>query len=123
MTLYPSRDILSMSQGHASEIFKCYCEYSRWKGDSGLMDYADATFHALRAAGSKYDVLLVDEIQDFTPLEIVFLLQHIANPHSGHAIAVAGDTAQTITPGCSFRFQRFKVSVMMYLAQPYISPC
>ena len=57
----------------------------------------------------KYDVLLIDEVQDFTPLELVFLLGHIANPKIGHALAVAGDTAQTITPGCSFRFQRFKV--------------
>lgn len=98
-----------------STIYKCYTEYRKWKYNSAddsqpRRDHADIIYDKLLDGPAyKYDVLLIDEVQDFTPLELVFLLGHIANPKIGHALAVAGDTAQTITPGCSFRFERFKV--------------
>ena len=105
-------ELTSLQPSDASTVYKCYCAYRDWKKQLRLVDIADVTLLALAHTQmhdfQKYSAVFVDEVQDFTPSELCLILRHIENPHSKFAIAVAGDTAQTITPGCTFRFQHFQ---------------
>jgi superfamily I DNA/RNA helicase len=59
--------------------------YTRWKQDEGLLDWADiAVLMADRtpAAGELWDVVVVDEAQDFSANQIRGLIGHLAAEHS-----------------------------------------
>ncbi|TFK38654.1 hypothetical protein BDQ12DRAFT_96280 [Crucibulum laeve] len=89
-------------------IFSAYLERKRQRGD---FDSADRTHALLRiiektgVCGRKVDHLYVDEAQDNLLIDALLLRSLCHNP-SG--LFWAGDTAQTISVGSSFRFNDLK---------------
>ncbi|QRW07577.1 P-loop nucleoside triphosphate hydrolase [Ceratobasidium sp. AG-Ba] len=93
------------SQRH--RVYDLYETYRKRKQAYGGYDAAERT-HALISAmngkfpGVKLDCLYVDEAQDNLLIDIKLLHTLSNNPHG---IFMAGDTAQTISAGSSFRFE------------------
>ncbi|KAG9097516.1 hypothetical protein FRC06_007474, partial [Ceratobasidium sp. 370] len=88
-------------------VYDLYEIYRKRKQAYGGYDAAERT-HALisvmngRVPGPKLDCLYVDEAQDNLLIDIKLLHNLSNNPHG---IFMAGDTAQTISAGSSFRFE------------------
>ncbi|QRV93432.1 UvrD-like helicase carboxy-terminal domain protein [Ceratobasidium sp. AG-Ba] len=88
-------------------VYDLYEIYRKRKQTYGGYDAAERT-HALISAmngkvpGVKLDCLYVDEAQDNLLIDIKLLHSLSNNPHG---IFMAGDTAQTISAGSSFRFE------------------
>ncbi|CAE6419472.1 unnamed protein product, partial [Rhizoctonia solani] len=91
-------------------VYDLYELYRKRKQFLGGYDSAERT-HALVNAlnlsvpGSKIDCLYVDEAQDNLLIDTKLLHSLSNNPHG---IFMAGDTAQTISAGSSFRFEDLK---------------
>ncbi|CAE7234107.1 unnamed protein product [Rhizoctonia solani] len=111
-------EYLALSQGNSlltsrrDKIYTLYESYCRDRGHLGAYDAAERT-HALLVAtrngkhlpGPKVDALYVDEVQDNLMIDSKLLINFTDNPHG---ILMAGDTAQTISAGSSFRFEDLK---------------
>lgn len=72
--------------------------YVEAKEEYGLRDWNDVTAEAAEAAAVKdelWDIVIVDEAQDFSANQIRTLLAHVADPHS---ITFVMDTVQRIYP-------------------------
>ncbi|KAI5986328.1 hypothetical protein EDD15DRAFT_2373322 [Pisolithus albus] len=94
------------SQRHI--IYAIYEAYSKLKHQRGHHDAADRTHAILRILlgstpfqGRQVDFLYVDEAQDSLLIDALLLRLLCSNPEG---LFWAGDTAQTISPGSSFRF-------------------
>ncbi|CAE7232048.1 unnamed protein product, partial [Rhizoctonia solani] len=91
-------------------VYDLYEAYRKRKRQLGGYDAAERT-HALvvetakRVPGFKFDCLYIDEAQDNLLIDMKLLHNLSNNPHG---IFVAGDTAQTISAGSSFRFEDLK---------------
>ncbi|KAG8690837.1 hypothetical protein FRC11_008770 [Ceratobasidium sp. 423] len=108
-------DYLLLSQGDSllssqrDRVYTLYESYRKARGRLNGYDAAERT-HALLVAtrdgthilGSKIDALYVDEVQDNLMIDSKLLFNLSNNPHG---ILMAGDTAQTISAGSSFRFE------------------
>ncbi|KAK2462120.1 hypothetical protein APHAL10511_006583 [Amanita phalloides] len=90
------------------EIFQCY---RKMKRQTSSYDAADRTHALLRSIqahdipGRKLDCIYIDEAQDNLMIDALLLRILCRNPDG---LFWAGDTAQTISSGCSFRFQDLK---------------
>ncbi|PFH50711.1 hypothetical protein AMATHDRAFT_85569, partial [Amanita thiersii Skay4041] len=97
-----------------STIFTLYQSYQKKRREYGHFDAAERTHTLLRKIrelgfpGEKVDYLYVDEAQDNLMIDALLLRCMCSNPHG---LFWAGDTAQTIFPGSSFRFQDLKSAV------------
>jgi DNA helicase IV len=70
--------------------------YGRWKLDEGLYDWNDlAVALATEQLGSSYDVVIVDEAQDFSANQVRAVVNHLAEDHVTTFIR---DSAQRIYP-------------------------
>ncbi|KAF8624782.1 hypothetical protein AX15_005672 [Amanita polypyramis BW_CC] len=90
------------------DIFRSYHKMKRENGDLDAADRTHSLLHALRVhgvLGRKLDYLYVDEAQDNLTIDALLLRTLCHNPNG---LFWAGDTAQTISSGCSFRFQDLK---------------
>ncbi|CAE6480843.1 unnamed protein product [Rhizoctonia solani] len=91
-------------------VYDLYEAYRKRKRQLGGYDAAERS-HALvlatneRVPGFKFDCLYIDEAQDNLLIDMKLLHNLSNNPHG---IFVAGDTAQTISAGSSFRFEDLK---------------
>ncbi|KAG8760240.1 hypothetical protein FRC11_000711 [Ceratobasidium sp. 423] len=111
-------DYLALSQANSllssqrDRIYSLYENYCKIRDRLGGYDAAERT-HALLVAtqngthilGSKIDALYIDEVQDNLMIDSKLLCNLCNNPHG---ILMAGDTAQTISAGSSFRFEDLK---------------
>ncbi|CAA7264670.1 unnamed protein product [Cyclocybe aegerita] len=92
-------------------IYAIFLQYLKQKKSSGEYDAADRTHHVVRAfrasgiPGQKIDFLYVDEAQDNLLIDALLLRSLVRNPDG---LFWAGDTAQTISVGSSFRFNDLK---------------
>ncbi|QRV93433.1 UvrD-like helicase carboxy-terminal domain protein [Ceratobasidium sp. AG-Ba] len=88
-------------------VYDLYEIYRKRKRELGGYDAAERT-HALinamngKIPGIKLDCLYIDEVQDNLLIDMKLLHNLSNNPHG---IFLAGDTAQTISAGSSFRFE------------------
>ncbi|KIK18632.1 hypothetical protein PISMIDRAFT_178561 [Pisolithus microcarpus 441] len=89
-------------------IYAIYEAYSKLKHQRGQHDAADRTHAILKTLlgstpfqGRQVDFLYVDEAQDSLLIDALLLRLLCSNPEG---LFWAGDTAQTISPGSSFRF-------------------
>ena len=100
-----SMDYLSLKE--RNQIYWIYVKYEQWKTENNLYDFMDVVKHvSLHYPGylkSKIDYLIVDEVQDLTPLTIQLLVS-VTNKN----VFFWGDTAQTIAKGVGFRFYDLK---------------
>uniref|UniRef100_A0A6B2KW28 UvrD-like helicase ATP-binding domain-containing protein n=1 Tax=Arcella intermedia TaxID=1963864 RepID=A0A6B2KW28_9EUKA len=90
------------------EVYKFFELYSKKKKEERDFDIADFTFNVHKRISSTsytgpfFDMVFVDEVQDFSPLELL-LLKWIGRNTKSYLFA--GDTAQTILQGVNFRFE------------------
>ncbi|KAF7367491.1 UvrD-like helicase ATP-binding domain-containing protein [Mycena sanguinolenta] len=95
-------------RGRIYDLFERYLNTKRRQGDT---DAADRTHSILKffqdhgVPGRKVDYLYVDETQDNLLVDTLFLRLLCVNPNG---LFWAGDTAQTISVGSSFRFAELK---------------
>ncbi|KDR68695.1 hypothetical protein GALMADRAFT_146049 [Galerina marginata CBS 339.88] len=96
---------------HRSEIYNIFESYQKIKNSLGDFDASDRTRDVFRSltkktlAGQKFDHLYVDEAQDNLLVDALVLRMLCRNPDG---LFWAGDTAQTISAGSSFRFDDLK---------------
>ncbi len=83
------------------EIFGIAQRYQQWLAAAGRADQIDLCRAAFRESrhgrGGKYDVIVCDEVQDLTELEIAFVLALSADAGLG-GVMLAGDTQQIVNP-------------------------
>lgn len=84
-------------------IYRIAEKYEEWKSENELYDMNDLAVKSINS-NIKYDFLVVDEIQDFTEVEIYFMASLIKNPVN---ILLAGDIHQMINFN-SFSFERLR---------------
>lgn len=85
----------------------CEGKYKRWLEDHGRYDDNDLARMMLnkhRSKDQKYDLIIIDEIQDYTELQI-YLIKEMAK--YTHGIVMAGDSHQIVNP-TMFREQRIR---------------
>ncbi|KAF9493953.1 hypothetical protein BDN71DRAFT_1027051 [Pleurotus eryngii] len=90
------------------EIFLAYTKQKRANGDYDAADRSHDILQAIRnhdVPGSKIDYLYVDEVQDNLLIDALVLRSICSNPNG---LFWAGDTAQTISVGSSFKFNELK---------------
>jgi superfamily I DNA/RNA helicase len=94
-----------LSQHEKLDIYETFCQYERWKIQTGGYDIMDAVNYILNTIrfrgyfGPEIHYLMIDEVQDL-PHAIIYLLSKTAL----HGVFYSGDTAQTIAKGVGFRF-------------------
>jgi superfamily I DNA/RNA helicase len=105
MKLKSSMDYLSDKE--RLQIYWLYIKYESWKNWHNLYDFMDVVKHVFcnfpMHFKTKVDYLVVDEVQDLTPLTIQLLVS-VTNKN----VFFCGDTAQTIAKGVGFRFYDLK---------------
>lgn len=92
--------------------------YIGWKAEQGVSDWSDlAVAMALRQPTERYDIVLVDEAQDFSANQVRGVVQHLASPHSTafvldavqriypHGFGSWTEVGVDIPPGNSFRLR------------------
>ncbi|KAL0950587.1 hypothetical protein HGRIS_007379 [Hohenbuehelia grisea] len=93
------------------DIFSAYTRQKRLNGDFDAADRTQAILLSLRHSdvpGRKVDYLYVDEVQDNLLIDTLLLRSICSNPEG---LFWAGDTAQTISIGSSFRFNELKAFI------------
>jgi tetratricopeptide (TPR) repeat protein len=95
-------------RGILYDIFETYSKIKRQRRHHDVADRTHAILKVLRnqrVPGQQIDYLYVDEAQDNLLIDALFLRQLCRNPDG---LFWAGDTAQTISAGSSFRFDDLK---------------
>ena len=69
--------------------------YDAWKAERGEADWNDVAVRAAAGAGAPYDVVVVDEAQDFSANMVRAVLAHLADEHS---VTFVLDTTQRVYP-------------------------
>ncbi|ORY39423.1 P-loop containing nucleoside triphosphate hydrolase protein [Rhizoclosmatium globosum] len=97
-----------------SKMYDLFLEYERVKGkELDAMDRVNQVNRAMASVlytGPPIHEVFVDEVQDMTMAQLLPLVTICQSPGTG--LMFAGDTAQTISRGSSFRFQ--DLSSMIY---------
>ncbi|KDQ15746.1 hypothetical protein BOTBODRAFT_31632 [Botryobasidium botryosum FD-172 SS1] len=99
---------------YPAQVYGIFEAYMKRKKNSGVVDPAERTHDLLRAISSGYqpkhriDFLYVDEVQDNLLIDTRLLYALCPNPHG---FFWAGDTAQTISVGCTFKFSELRTSL------------
>ncbi|PCH33053.1 nucleoside triphosphate hydrolase protein [Wolfiporia cocos MD-104 SS10] len=91
------------------QLFEAYLKRKRARGEYDVADRTHKILGALRekgVPGQALDFLYIDEAQDNRLIDALVLRMICADPAKG--LFVAGDTAQAIPLGSSFRFQELK---------------
>ncbi|KAI5997138.1 hypothetical protein EDD15DRAFT_2162997 [Pisolithus albus] len=100
--------------GDRHSLYSAFELYSQLKREKYAYDMADRTYAILKALscnplkGQPVDYLYVDEVQDNLIIDTI-LLRILCQNADG--LFWAGDTAQTISAGSSFRFAELKASI------------
>ncbi|KAF8807162.1 hypothetical protein BYT27DRAFT_7189247 [Phlegmacium glaucopus] len=95
-------------RGTIHSIFMLYLKQKRMVNEYDAADRTHRVINAIQdggVPGQKIDYLYVDEAQDNLLIDALFLRSLVRNPHG---LFWAGDTAQTISVGSSFRFNDLK---------------
>ncbi|KAG2091484.1 uncharacterized protein F5147DRAFT_822994 [Suillus discolor] len=95
-------------RGILYDIFEYYTKIKKQRRHHDVADRTHAVLKVLRSQrfpGQQIDYLYVDEAQDNLLIDALFLRQLCRNPDG---LFWAGDTAQTISAGSSFRFDDLK---------------
>lgn len=94
------------SKKKRTKIYKFACKYDKWLKNNKYFDDNDLALEAFRKIknSDKKDFIVVDEVQDFTELQIYFINKLIINKSN---LFFSGDFHQIINP-TYFSFSRLK---------------
>ena len=76
-------------------VFALYQRYRQWLAEAQLFDLNLVAFEALALATPRYDFIVVDEVQDLTPVQLALVL---ALRKPGTAFMLCGDSNQIVHP-------------------------
>jgi len=83
------------------EIWRIAQRYQEWLGEAGRYDRIDlcrrAFLHLRQGRSRTWDVVVCDEVQDLTELEVAFVLALSRRPDLS-GVLLTGDTQQTVQP-------------------------
>ena len=82
------------------EIYRVAQRYQQWLADEGRTDRIDLcrrAFAELKKGGRNWDVVVCDEVQDLTELEVAFVLALSRRPDLS-GVLLTGDTQQILQP-------------------------
>ncbi len=98
------------------EIYRIAQRYQQWldqEGRSDQIDFCRQAFRELRHGRlKKYDVIVCDEVQDLTEIEIMFVLSLVSNS-ALMGLMLAGDMQQIVNPS-GFRWAEVRQAVMKF---------
>ncbi|EPQ61193.1 hypothetical protein GLOTRDRAFT_135727 [Gloeophyllum trabeum ATCC 11539] len=107
-----SRRCHSTFASQRDRVYRLFESYQKRRQERRQTDTVDRTHHLLRSLGQnelllaqQVDFLYVDEVQDNHLIDAYLLRSLCKNPHG---LFWAGDSAQTISVGSSFRFDDLK---------------
>ncbi|KAJ7356587.1 hypothetical protein DFH08DRAFT_1075732 [Mycena albidolilacea] len=112
-----SQSTFAHQRGQIYDLFEKYLNEKRLRGDTDLADRTHEILkflHGRGVPGRKIDYLYVDEVQDNLLVDTLLLRSLCQNPNG---LFWAGDTAQTISAGSSFRFNELKAFLFRIQAQ------
>lgn len=116
---YSKRSNISSKEKSSSEkrriIYNQFESYQRWKERNGRCDINDLVLKILqkldeRESNQLFSAVYLDEVQDFS-YAMIYLICSIGGK-SSLSWVFAGDTAQMISPGCSFKFAGLKQTLL-----------
>ena len=87
------------------ELFEKYCQFL---STQGLYDINVLSFEYLSLSQGKYDFIVIDEVQDFTPVQLSLILKTLKHPHQ---FILCGDSNQIVHPNF---FSWSKVKSLFY---------
>jgi hypothetical protein len=96
------------------QIFAIAQRYQQWLHQTGAADQIDLCRAAFRQSrhgrGGRYDVIVCDEVQDLTELEVAFVLSLSSSKDLG-GVVLAGDSQQIVNP-TGFRWAEVRQSIL-----------
>lgn len=92
-----------------SFVYNIFEQYEKHKS-SNLYDSLTLARHSLSKKWAAYEMIVVDEIQDFTLLQVMAILNLLDEKNRGNFI-LAGDALQSIASDSAFRWSRLKSSL------------
>ncbi|MFK4785525.1 UvrD-helicase domain-containing protein [Fusobacterium sp. MFO224] len=98
-----SKNYSVLDENQKKEIYKICKKYNEWKKENGYYDSNDLSLMCIKK-NEKFDFLVVDEIQDFTEVEIFLLFSLVKNKNN---MLVAGDIHQMVAFN-AFSFERIR---------------
>ncbi|KAF5831577.1 hypothetical protein DUNSADRAFT_12957 [Dunaliella salina] len=114
----------TLSEAQRRAVLKIFIQYEAKKIERGDWDLMDVVWHIHKRidsggetntkfpAAAKFQEIYVDECQDL-PKATISLLRYISAPQkTARGFAFAGDSAQTITRGVTFRFKDLREQYM-----------
>ncbi|KAK7034640.1 hypothetical protein VNI00_012282 [Paramarasmius palmivorus] len=105
-----TQSTFATQRGRVYELFEQYMKQKKSNGDYDAADRTHKLLSALKDGllhfiGRRFDYLYVDEVQDNLMID-AYLMRYLCRNPTG--LFWAGDTAQTISVGSSFRFNELK---------------
>mmetsp|Transcript_7774 Transcript_7774/g.14971 ORF Transcript_7774/g.14971 Transcript_7774/m.14971 type:complete len:2434 (+) Transcript_7774:1-7302(+) len=104
-----------LTKDQRAYVYDQYKRYEAMKEKEQAMDDGDRTLRLLNALSAKatavhrYDKVYVDEVQDNTQTELAILL--LVSGRDPSSLFLAGDTAQSIAKGVTYRFSETRAMV------------
>ncbi len=92
-----SEETTMIEQDKREEVYSIYLKYKNWLKENDYYDENDLIRKVMNdnLANEKYDYVIIDEVQDYTELQIRFIYEISANRNG---LVYAGDTHQIINP-------------------------
>lgn len=84
-----------MERAARTRLISAIKGYNQEKQRCGIIDWNDLALMASRLDSARYDVVIVDEAQDFSANQLRAIVHHLADPHS---LTLIIDTVQRLYP-------------------------
>jgi AAA domain/Ankyrin repeats (3 copies) len=81
--------------GHRNRLYDLFEKYRSWLKDANLFDLNLIAQEWLAKAAPRYDFVVIDEVQDITPVQLALVLKTLRHP--GHFL-LCGDSNQVVHP-------------------------
>lgn len=83
------------SEEERASVYGLFLKYREWLTAENLYDPNLAAFERLPLTRPVYDALVVDEVQDLTPVQLTLLIRHLKDPSN---LLLCGDANQVVHP-------------------------
>ena len=90
------------------KVYAAFLKYLEFLGENGMYDLNMVSFHWLEYCRPRYDFIVIDEVQDFTNIQLYILLKSLKNEEN---FILCGDSNQNVHPNF---FSWTNVKTMFY---------